>query len=262
MHVEALERRRMWSGVAGVSAPMPAAAAADAPAATVDTSPPRVIAQRLIGAPREVTGIALTFDEPLDPVRAADPANYRASREWFKFPNPWQTDRASYSFNVLDELPVTAATYDDATRTVTLSLSASTFLLARKNGTHFRVIMKGGPEGLRDVAGNALPQLTHDGVRARISAHLSRFKMVYRDADRDRVTLRLRGPGRLFLVYADQRLELTIVDGDPRRTILTGKVIRSKPGDGSTIIHSVNGITPARVAHLADQRIQVLSSTE
>ena len=115
------------------------------------------------------------------------------------------------------------------------------------NGEFVAVGVNGNPGGLTDLAGN-LVDGDGDGVAGgSFSTTLSRSNRVeYIDADGDRVILATFGGGGIEVFRnADGSANVVrIVDPVPFRTILRGRVIRARSGDGRATIGRIEGIDP------------------
>jgi hypothetical protein len=179
-----------------------------------------------VGPPRQATGVALTFSEPLDAARAADVDAYDVRG----------TLRDSF-FNLgRRRLGLASATYDDATRTVTLS-AKNPFDPAR-----YLRVLRVDANAVTDASGTKLDgdDNGNGGDDAvwffRSPGHGRTIK--YLDATRSRVTLRLSGPGRLRLF---QRLEGSTIQSDSG--LFDFKVVRW--GEGLQVW--VEGATPESV---------------
>ena len=294
--VEPLEGRRLFCGVVADELPHPAAHdshppaaallemsvpaatgdAASAPAAegdVADVTPPTVTGVRVTGQPEAVTGLVLTFSEPLDPVRAQRVANYQIFRKtqscdgggFFGGEEECDTERRN--------VRLASATYDDATRTVTLTAERAIRIQSRLR--RLRVVA-GGPNGITDPAGNRL-----DGDRNGTGGDAGFFRfdtlagrsITYRDGDRDRVRLRLTGPGRLLLLRqapgqgnrdrndddeggtgtgggmslaSGEGVQLWLLGKVSDRTVLTGTVTQ-QGGDGKTTLREILNAGAGRI---------------
>ena len=107
--------------------------------------------------------------------------------------------------------------------------------------------INGNPGGLTDLAGNLLDG-DGDGVAGgSFSTDLSRSSRVeYIDADGDRVILATFGGGgiEVFRNADGSASVVRIVDPVPFRTILRGRVIQARGGDGRATIGRIEGIDP------------------
>jgi hypothetical protein len=272
--VEPLEQRRLFSAAPFASAD-PAPADPPPPAAgTGDVPGPRLTGFRVLGSPLGVTGIRVTFDAPLDPARARREDNYVlrgafTSRDLGEERVPDAdgdfSESAGYGRRT-DEIGLAGVSYDDATRTVTL-LRNHGFLLSHLHTLHVR----SGPDGLRDPAGNFLDG-DYDGLAGGIAVLRMRTtwgkRVNYFDADGDRVRLRLRGPGRLFVFRqiarggegrrAGNAVQVWLAERSTPQTVLSGTVTPSqRGGDGRTTIGEILSAEEARIDLLGDPGFQV-----
>ena len=156
---------------------------------------PTLQSVRIVGPPGQATAIAVTFSDAMDPAGASDPRNYEVARR------RWNRDRSTPA----------SASYDDATRTVTLvpqrvpfdpatevrRLTVHTGLVYGANG----LSLDGDGDG--DGLGNAVCTLRYFTGRRSLS---------YSDATRSRVRLRLTGPGRLSMVQMLESREVLVED--------------------------------------------------
>jgi uncharacterized repeat protein (TIGR01451 family) len=108
-----------------------------------ETTPPTVLAQRLLVTRQAITGIVLTFSEPMDPFQAEALNNYSLSHAG-SGGLPGAADGAP--------IPLASARYDPRRRTVTLTpqrpLPVGQFYQLTANGK--------GASGLTDTSGNVL----------------------------------------------------------------------------------------------------------
>ena len=156
--------------------------------------------------------------------------------------------------------------YDDAARTVTLMRNHG-FLLSHLHTLHVR----SGPDGLRDPAGNFLDG-DNDGLAGGIAVLRMRTtwgkRVNYFDADGDRVRLRLRGPGRLFVFRQiahggegrreGDAVQVWLTETTTPQTVLSGTVTPSgRGGDGRTPIGEILSADAAQIDVLGDPAFQV-----
>lgn len=266
---EPLEVRRFCCGVAAVGdeashGPAPAAAEADG-AAAVDVTPPVVTDVRFLGRPTDATGLVVTFSEPMDPQRARRVSNYELARTVVECSIEGGTDFDDPTVTVCEtnryETDFDAATYDEATRSAALLPEFRTF-----NATTQAQLLtvNAGPErGLTDLAGNRLDGNANGvpGGDARWRLRFSAGRTInYREADGDRVRIRLRGGGTLRLLRRVNEnggtlaaLQLWV---GPRnvsaRSVLSATVIPSARGDGRT--------TLGEIAFPGDARLELLQN--
>jgi hypothetical protein len=225
---------------------------------------PTPVDVRVVGNPSAATAIRVTFDRPLDPSVAQRADNYGIARvveKCFHFDN---SHDGSGSFTVCgDERRspgVVSAAYDDATRSVLLT-AGEPFSVTRR----MRVVRVNaeGRFGVTDPAGNRL-----DGDGDGRAGDDAVFRVVYgsgravsyTETDGDRVTLRVQGPGKIFLMRRaknrkggkGEALQLWVSGEGPEQTAVTGTVRAGRSGDGKGTIGEVIGASSARLEILTD----------
>jgi len=213
---------------------------------------PVVTGVHIIGAPRAISGIVVTFNESLDPASAQDTQAYRFGR-----PIPHSSDSSGPSLS--DFLPFlgrpkvrlvkqgkiqfSSATYDDATHSVTLTPvrpfnGARFFRVLRVigSGTHLVKDLAGNP-----VDGNGDGTGGDDAVVRWAMKHNNRI--AYRDGDGDRVTLILHGRGSLYVFKSTTFFTgaWVFVDHPGSNTVLSGNVNQASNGDGKAVIPELEG---------------------
>jgi hypothetical protein len=176
VRVEELERRWLASILPAGEDPMNAIG--------YDPESPILNAIRFVGPPAQATALTLTFSKPLDPAGATDVRGYEVNSSW-RNPPAHQT-------------PLASASYDDATRTVTLVPQTVPFdptVAVRLVTVHaWAVRSPSGAQLLGDFdpfSGN------HDAIVP--LRYFSKRSITYSDRTGSRVRLRIRGPGRLRL---------------------------------------------------------------
>ena len=212
-----------------------------------------VVGEQLLGTNDAVTGIVLKVNQHLDPVTAS---NVRAYQVYHRIINVSSGSDGVFGFGSSDGstsvrrqgLQLTSAVYDDASMTVTLTpvkpfpaQKYFTFLLVHGHGANAVNTADGTP-----IAGNGNKAGSDFVVKFKL--HFQR-KFTYTEADGDRVTLELDGPGRMRTFL--RRLEtpapiVTITGADPADDVLTGTVKKSRRGDGIAQIQEVVGVSQVR----------------
>ena len=219
-----------------------------------------VVAVTLSGTPGQLTGIALTFAVPLDPVSAQNVDAYsiskRASGDGGSV-GPVDTGSGGSTRRVR----FSSAVYDPASRTVTLT-PAEPFDLGRR----FRKlrVMGRGDNAVRDAAGVPIDGDGdgRPGGHAVVHSRVTRGPgFMFREADGDRARIRLNGRGTLR-VWSDARRNIPPVvflfGADPQRSSLTGSVVRNRRGgDGVVTLREVSGTSQAAVPLLSDPAFRV-----
>lgn len=256
--IEPLERRSLLSAA-------PPASAAEA----VDTTPLRLVAEQLIGSdPRNQTGVILTFSEALDPASATNLKNYRIGKRTNQSIKYSDDDPDRYQHDSKDQIRFASAVYDPANFTVTLT-AVKPFNITGRFRT-IRVLSR-DELAVRDVAGNKL-----DGQGdGKFKDAIEKFtftrgtRISYGELDADRVTLRLTGPGRIWVLrktdggrvlHRGNALRVYLDRTDPARSILTGKVVDQGPGDGIAVIQELVNSSTAQVEIASDPSFQIVRS--
>jgi hypothetical protein len=192
-----------------------------------DTMGPTVQDLRLNTTSSGITGIVLTFSEPLDRAAAVNPANYRL-RSLGKDTRP----------GTRDDRPVVFSTpaYDEPSHTVTLIPSRPLAL------RQFYEVTVSGATSVTDLAGNRL-----NGNRTTGSDFVASFgrgtSLTYFDRSGDRVTVALTGGGSLELYrFPDlEGRELRILN-PTTRSRLSGSVRPPRSGsDNHTTLQRITG---------------------
>jgi len=235
--VEAMEPRRLMSG-------------------------PSVVAARFLGTETEITGIVLTFNGPLDPASAQDPKAYFVGRT-----KPGPNDSFFDPFGLYDppdeivKARVQSAAYDAAAQTVTLTPAAPFNLFEKFR----RIKVRGkGAHVVRDAAGAAIDGNFNNkpGGDLMLRTRVNRAKgFDFKEADGDRASLNLSGPGRLWSIKSKQRMFPPVVflhETNGLKSTLKGKVKpNKKTGDGVVTLHQLSGVTFASVPLLSDPAFRV-----
>lgn len=202
-----------------------------------DGTPPTLETVRLLGSPGQATAIALTFSEPLDPVRAADVDSYDVR-------GTWRLTLSNFGWRTLD---LASAAYDDATRTVTLTPKNVPF-----DPNRYLRLLVVDADTITDAAGTRLDgdgdgRGGDDAFRSFAPIRKGRT-IKYRDANGSRVKVRLTGAGRLRLLQRVERypwgdgVQLW-VEGATADSVVTGTV-RSRHGGGVATTSLVEIVNP------------------
>ena len=232
----------------------------------VDTTGPQIVAIRVVGDPREARGIQIVFSEPLNPDRARNKDNYTVAGDFVEFGefdgdgihlgDPFDDD------DVRRKLPLEEAVYDASANTVTL-VPEFDFRVSK----WMRVVrVRSGDDGIKDLAGNKLDG-DKDGVAGGMAVH--RFKTYtgskvrYIDADGDKVRLRLRGGGTLFVLH-ELNPHKDANSGEATQVWLLGRVRPSSLLHGSVEPTRRGGDTHAHIRELLrtdPAQLDILSDT-
>jgi hypothetical protein len=230
-----------------------------------DTTGPMLVKEQLVGPdPRAVEAVILTFNEPLDEASAEDLRHFRIGvRTDRRQDYDDEEDRTQGSSNGL--INFTSAVYDEATLTVTLT-PVKPFNITRK----FRTIRVLGRENqtIRDLAGNRIDG-NGDGRPGGDAIEKFTFRrggrVSYGDPDGDSVSMRLEGPGLLWalrktnggrVLARGDALRVYIENGDPTRTIVTGKVT-GRGNNVAVIDELVNVSSAAQVQLIGNPAFQI-----
>lgn len=258
--IEPLETRRLFA-----AGPVPLGAT------VTDTTGPRVVREQLIGPNKAVTQIVLTFSESLDPATAQDVRAYAVSRTrhienddddegggFFDSPIGGGGDGGGTD-TVFRRLRFESAVYDDAAKTVTITTNNAfnaekRFRRLRVNGT--------GERAIRDVAGNRLdPAEDRHNGNALIRFNPQKGKrLTLKDADGDRLSLRVKGPGKMVtLVHKKNAPDPLIFLEETRadRTVIDGTVKQGNNGDGAFDIAQIVGTSSAQLPFLTDPAFRI-----
>ncbi|HEY2586699.1 MAG TPA: hypothetical protein VGI81_13120 [Tepidisphaeraceae bacterium] len=230
---------------------------------------PQVTDVHLTGTVRAVTSVVLSFDQPLDPTSAQSIQAYQFGR----IVPANSSDSSGISLgNILGGLlglakpktpliknykvQFTSVTYDDPTRTVTL-----TPVRAFNAVTWFRILRVFG------TGTNAVMDPSGDPLNGGSNTYVHWFPYIgktftYRDDDNDMVTLRLKGPGQMFVFLQTNtdHAPIVFINGGTAKSVLTGRVIQSQIGDGVAIIPEVQGVGTVQTDLTTNGMFDVLST--
>ena len=208
--------------------------------ATADGTGPVVVGLTQRPAPGGAA-LVVSFDGPLDPGLAQDPAHYRV--EAFGDGRPEFVTEGGHS------LVPRRASYDAGTNRVTLRLARPL-----RPGVFHRIEIGGTPgSGLTGADGTLFDGDVDDTPGGDFYALFARGRgLRFANLDGDTATLRLRGAGAL---EAWRELNGDVngmsVVGAGGRTLLTGTVRPGARGDGLVVIPTVQGL-PSAGNRLAD----------
>ncbi len=189
-----------------------------------DVTGPQVTNVQPVGAGR-LSGVTITFSEPLDPARATNPAN-------FALYGPTKAGG-------LAPVAILPPTYDASTNTVTITAAQPLAL-----NTNYRLVVNGSStSGVADIYDNLLQGSGSNGTD--FGAYFARGTALrYTDHDGDHVSLNLKGAGYLDLYRLDngEGQTLTVVGGGRGRSVLSGSVRKGAAGsDGVTTFAQILG---------------------
>lgn len=224
---------------------------------------PVIAAVHILGSVARGQGIVLTFDSPLDPTTAQSPLSYL-----FGKPAPKNTtDNGIDLGNILGflakpntpavkegKIQFLGARYDDATQSVTLT-PVKSFNLWK----FFRILrIKGtGNNAVKDLAGNPLNGGTDTVL------HWDRHQgktLKYLDSDGDKITLTLKGPGKLYGFFHKSGNPFPSIFASNTKvgkSTLTATLQQSPTGDGIAHIAQLSGPVPATSNIFSDTRFDI-----
>ena len=169
--------------------------------------------------------MTLTFNAPLDPTFATNPANYRLTVP--------TAGNSAVSW--------TSVVYNASTDAVTLipqaPLSSGRFYELQAMGT--------GATALRDLAGNLLDGNSNGQPGSNYVTYFGQgTRLQYVDNTGDKVSLKITHGGYLEDILNAQNVgqSLTIVGEVPRRSALSGTIKKVKRSSGTTNLGIVNGL--------------------
>ncbi len=222
-----------------------------------------VVAQQFVGTPAAITSVVLTFNVPLDPVTAQNADSYRMVRK-FRDGNDTFFIGDGKNTTSSSRIRVDSATYDPAANTVTL-VPKNSFEL-RRNFTVLLVKGKGQfavktADGMNlDGDGNGKPG-GDVALRYKSSA---RNRLTFKEADGDRVTVKLNGPGRIFYflpIRGRSSPSIFLRDTNAASSILTGTVRQGKAGDGIADVAQITGAATAQLPIQSDPAFRIRAVT-
>ncbi len=191
----------------------------------------------LVDGPTGIAALVVQFNEPLDPTRADNVANYG----YFVV-----SAGSDGIFGTLDDFSVklAAAAYDPSSdRSILVPAAPLPFNVV------YQIVLNGNANallgtGLSDTAGNLLDGAANGGAGAAYVARFAQGNSVrYTDASGNLVTLSLnRGLLDLRLAANGAVQSLALESTTPRKSVLSGTVSRFFPGsNGRTTIPTISG---------------------
>lgn len=191
--------------------------------------PPAVLDAQFVTNERFINGVALRFSEAMTEPRMEDLKNYdlylrKESRKFGGSPTRTRMD-------------IVSAVYEPTSRTVTLTTAKQ----LRENKVYEVIVNTTRVEGVESDQGEMLDGNYDNIAGDDFTGYLSRAtKISYFDQQGDRVTLALKGPGRLELFRDVERnarqVRMLFTSQD---TILNGAFNPSKTTDGLAIIETL-----------------------
>jgi len=209
---------------------------------------------QLLNNGKAITGILLSFDKALDPVRAENVANYG---------NVIRTAGPDGVFGTYDDglVRITSAAYNPATNSVTLTPAAPLPLKVLYQIAIDQNANTLTGAGVSDITGALLNAGITGGPYVALFALGT--KLAYSDGDGNRVSLTLTGGGlmELRLGSNSDAQQLRIIGAHPGRSTLTGTVRRAAPGaSGRTPLTVLLGTSGVKV-HLKNFLIGATATT-
>jgi hypothetical protein len=197
-----------------------------------DDVPPQARQVLLTGPSRGISGFTVQFTEDMDEASAENVANYTFMAVGKK--------KAA--------IALSSATYDPATRTVTVA-ATTPFMQTDFKGLEVKI--KGKAGGLTDAAGNLLDGTGRGRPGSDASFKFGVFSgtsINLTDRDGDQATLTLANGGRLDGIVPlksktrTQRTQFWILDPIALRSTISGSVIKGTKGDGIVVIAEIIGL--------------------
>jgi hypothetical protein len=219
-----------------------------------------VVAQQFLGTANVVTGVVLTFDVPLDPTTATNPDSYRFIKKF------QEDDDGGFlgGGDGVDETDSTrvrilSATYDATANQVTLTPTRNfsigrTFTVIQVQGSGENAVRTTLGENL-DGDGNGRPG---GDLNLRYRA-ATRKSFSFREADGDRVTFKIAGPGRILYFYATRHRSspsLFLRDSEAS-TLLSATVKPGRRGDGVIDIAQISDVGLAQAPALTNPGLRI-----
>jgi hypothetical protein len=232
--------------------------------------PVPVAAQEFVGTQEAITSVVLTFNVPLDPTTAENPEAYRLVR---KFGPDSPPDTGGFGGVFVPEpgngsakrLKLASATYDPVANTVTLVPERGSFELKRD----FTVLQVDGtgPNTVNTADGQPIDG---DG-NGKAGGHCTlRFKsraiskLSFKEADGDKVTVKLQGPGRMLYFLPIRARSAPVIflrDTNLTDSVLSGTVKKGKHGDGVADIAQLSAASTAQTPITTDPAFRIRSVT-
>jgi hypothetical protein len=222
-----------------------------------DHVPPTIVAFVPVSNGSAITGLSVTFSEPMDPVRAANLQNYAS---YLTTPGP------DGRLGTYDDgsVSITGVSYNPTTLQAVMTLKSPLPL-----GTFYQVVLDRDAglvpgRGLTDLAGNLL-----DGTgtgKAPGTPYVTTFaegrRLTYTDQAGNTATLILSGPGNLVIQLqpGGNAQDVRIVGAAPGATVLTGSVLGPLHGTRraaptTVLIPVINGASGVKIRLAAPFRV-------
>ena len=231
---------------------------------TLLSAGPHLTGIRILGPVAKAYGIVLSFDSQLDVASAQDASNYVFGHLTSSSSNSGIDLGTILGFLAVRKGPAVkngkvqflGAQYDDTAQTVTLT-PVKPFNVWK----FFRVlrIKATGNDPVTDTAGNPL----NGGTDTVLHWKPLRGKTIkYSDADGDRVTVQLKGPGTLYAFFhkSGDPFPSIFVMKTNAKSSLTGTVVQSPTGNGIAHIAQLSGAVPANTNMFSNTQIDVQST--
>jgi len=220
---------------------------------------------RVLGPVAKAYGVVLSFDSSLDVASAQDTSNYVFGHATHSSSDNGVDIGTILGFLAVRRGPAVkngkvqflGAQYDDTDHTVTLTPVKpfnvwKFFRILRVKGT--------GNDPVTDLAGNPL----NGGEDSVLHWKPLRGQIIrYSDSDGDRVTIKLKGPGKLYAFFhksGDPFPTIIVTQTKAGKSSLTGTVVQSPTGDGIAHIAQLTGSVPTNTNMFSNTQIDVQST--
>ena len=232
---------------------------------TLLSAGPHITGIRILGPVAKAYGIVLSFDSSLDIASAQDTSNYVFGHATHSSSDSGVDLGTILGFLAMRKGPAVkdgkvqflGAQYDDTAHTVTL-----TPVKAFNVWKFFRILrVKGtGNDPITDLSASPL----NGGEDTVLHWNRARGKIIrYSDADGDKVTLKLKGPGTMYAFFhksGDPFPSVFVTQTKPGKSSLTGTVVKSPTGNGIAHIAQLTGSVPTDTNMFSNTQIDVQST--
>jgi hypothetical protein len=229
--------------------------------------PSIVTSQQFIGTSETITAVVLTFNVPLDPVSAGVTDSYQLIKKIKKEDDGLFGGIGGFGGDEdeteTDRIRIETATYDETANTVTLTprrpfQMTKNFRHIKIKGTGDNALLR--PDGTR-IDGDGNGKAGGDAVLTFKAARSN--SVSYKDADGDKVIIRLQGPGKILSLVPKKGPAAPLLflrETDAATSELIGTVKKAKKGDGVTVIQQISGASTAQIAIANDPAFQIVNT--